>query len=101
MTASERGGFPFLRPERPWFLTRHALQRMTEMGLTRPEVVAVLREADVSWPSYLGRRVAAGGDIAAVFDPRNRAVVTILWHTEEQWARESPPPSPERAQTAA
>jgi hypothetical protein len=72
----------------PWFLSRHALGRMDEMGLSRREVVDVLDRPEASWPSR-GRRIAASGDIAVVYAPENRAVVTILWWTLEPWCRAS------------
>lgn len=71
-----------------WFLTRHALGRMREMGLSRHEVVEVLDHPEVSWPSR-GRRIAAAGDISVVYDPEGSAVVTILWWTLEPWCRAS------------
>lgn len=78
-------------PEQRWFLSRHALERMYQMALERGHVIAVLNEPEISWPSYLGRRVAVSGDVAVVFDPASRAVVTVLWHVDEDWNREPPP----------
>lgn len=74
-----------------WFLSRHALERVNEMHLDRALVVSVLEEPEISWPSHLSRRVAVAGDIAVVFDPGNRAVITVLWHVAEDWTREDPP----------
>lgn len=72
-----------------WFLTRHALLRMREMGVDRAPVVETLDDPETSWPSHQGRRVAVGNGLAVVFDPANHAVVTVLWHTHEEWSRET------------
>ncbi len=83
---------PSAPPEpRRWFLSRHALERVTQMGLNRARVVSVLEEPELTWPSHLDRRVASAGDIAVVFDPGNAVVITVLWHVEEDWTRENPP----------
>lgn len=73
---------------RRWFLTRHALERMNEMGLSRSAVVGTLEHPALTWPTHKERRVAAGNEISVVFDPSNLAVITVLWHTDEEWTRE-------------
>lgn len=65
----------------------HALQRMSEMCLSRSSVVKVLEGPKLTWPTHEGRRIAAGDGISVVFDPSNLAVITVLWHTDEEWTR--------------
>ena len=62
---------------------------MTEMRVDRWRVIATLDDPDASWPAHCGRRIAARNELAVVFDPANHAVVTVLWHTQEEWSRES------------
>ena len=71
---------------RRWFLSLHAVARCREMGLTRTDVVRVLDDPAVSWPSH-GRRVACAGDLAVVFDAQLGVVVTVLWWTQEHYRR--------------
>lgn len=66
-----------------WFLTRHALDRITEMGLTRADVIAVLDQPEVTWTGTITgdeRTVHVAGNLAVV--TRDDVVVTVLWHTE-------------------
>ena len=70
----------------PWFLTMHAIKRCREMSLDRTAVVAVLDDAEITWPSY-GRVVAAKGELAVVHDPTTRVVVTVLWWTQDDYQR--------------
>lgn len=80
-------------PDSPrWFLTMHALQRMSEMHLCRASVVQTLERPELTWPAHEGRRIAAANGIAVVFHPSNLAVITVLWHTDEDWTRESATP---------
>lgn len=61
---------------------------MAEMGVDRVRVIAALDDPDASWPAHCGRRIAARNELAVVFDPADHAVVTVLWHTHEEWSRE-------------
>lgn len=68
----------------PWFITMHALARMVEMGVERPEVVACLDEPELTRRCFpLPRRIATRGRIAVVFDPDRHTVVTVIWATQE------------------
>lgn len=71
-----------------WFLSRHALDRATQMGLDRARVVEALHEPDVEWPSHQGRRIAVRESLAVVFEPASHVVITVLWHTEAEWSRD-------------
>lgn len=64
------------------------------MGLDRANVVEALNDPEVSWPGIDGRRIAARQEIAVVFDPSDLHVVTVLWHTPDEWGRESAGCSP-------
>lgn len=72
-----------------WFVSRHALQRMMEMGLDRRQVVETLDEPDASWPAHQARRIAVRSDLKVVFDPASHVVVTVLWHTQVEWSRQT------------
>jgi hypothetical protein len=69
-----------------WFLCMHALERCREMGLDRAQVVTAIEDAEVTWSSR-GRVVAALGNIAVVFSREGNVVVTVLWRTQDQYAR--------------
>lgn len=71
-----------------WFLSRHALDRATQMGLDRARVVETLDEPEVAWPSHQDRRIAVRESLAVVFDPASHVVITVLWHTEAEWSRD-------------
>lgn len=64
------------------FLTMHALQRCREMIVTRGEVVEVLRQFEVRYPSPQsygpGRTVTVGGRLAVVHTA-DLEVITVLW----------------------
>lgn len=68
----------------PWFITTHALQRMYEMGLSRSTVVFTVEDPDTDAPSTQDPacRLAWKGDLAVVYKPEGRIVVTVLWHGE-------------------
>lgn len=68
----------------PVVLTRHALRRMQEMGVTREEVVTAVRTPGVT---YAGSHhsppetIAIQGRVAVAFQVRSGEVVvlTVLW----------------------
>lgn len=75
---------------RRWTLTRHARERMTEMGVEEVEVYRVLVDPEVEYdqPRYgPTRRMAQRGDLAVAYDSRNGAVITVLWRRVEDWDR--------------
>lgn len=66
-----------------WFLTRHALQRMNEMGLNRARVCAALENPDVTYPDsveHRNRTRHVAGDLVVVTE--RDVVITVLWHLE-------------------
>lgn len=71
-----------------WFLTRHALGRMAEMGLTRTDVVEVVDRPDTDYcDRKVPRRIAKRGDLSVVYDPNTLSIITILLNRVEQWDR--------------
>lgn len=73
---------PPMTGQRP-FLTRHALERCREMGVTRAEVVETLAGFDCRYPSpsHYGpdRYVSAHRRLAVVHTP-DLVVITVLWN---------------------
>ena len=63
---------------RPFIFSSHAEKRLEEMGLTREEVLAVLDRPEIDRPS-IDRRVSSRGELSIVYNPVERAIVTILW----------------------
>ena len=74
-------------------LTRHAAERMVEMGLTLPDVERVLRVWDNRYEQsrYGPDRVMyqRGGLAVATAEPPGEVpvVVSVLWNKKEQWER--------------
>lgn len=71
-----------------WVLTRHALERAVEMGLSRADIVAVLDDPENDYPGdprydRSRRRIATRGALDVVYEPQNRLVVTVLFHGRE------------------
>lgn len=70
-----------------WRFTRHARERMKEMGIERREVLATLVTPETTYRGGLGhppdRAVALRGRLAVVYQVSTRKVVTILWRGEE------------------
>lgn len=66
----------------PWFITHHALMRMREMGLGRRDVVDVLENAELDYPSrqpwHPQCRTAVGRALVVAYDPDVRAVITVM-----------------------
>lgn len=71
-----------------WFLSRHALQRCREMGLTRLDVVAVLDEPEVSYPAGDERTMSIRGDLAVCWI--HDVVISVLWHTPDRTLERNP-----------
>lgn len=63
----------------PWFITLHALDRMNRMHLQRHQLTDVIEQADVDYPDG-AERVAIKGNIAVVYDPVRRSILTVLLH---------------------
>lgn len=66
------------------FLTRHALERALEMGVSRADVEATLADPELTYPQSATlygreRRVHVRAGIGVVADARDGAVVTILY----------------------
>lgn len=77
-----------------WFLTRHALERCQEMGLSREDVTLVLENPDIDYPNR-EQRIASKGNVAVVYD--GDKVVTILYADRDdldaRWDRSSHEPA--------
>ena len=68
------------------FLTRHALQRCLEMGVSRGEVVATLLDYESRYPSdpkYGPNRFVTVGPRLAVVHTDSLEVITVLWKGRE------------------
>lgn len=74
-------------------LTRHAQQRMDEMGLGPIDIEGILDNPEVDYPAHSrygeGARTAQRGQIAVGYklDAGQRIVTTVLIRTQEQYAR--------------
>lgn len=73
---------------RRWFLSKHALERAGEMGLTRADVVRVLNSPDVTYPAGDGRTMSIRNRVAVC--SAREVVVTVLWHTADRTADRNP-----------
>lgn len=74
-------------------LTRHALARMEEFGLSRVDVSELLTDFECRYeqPNYgNGGVVHQRGQWAAVVDPDERVVITILRREIKAWKHETP-----------
>lgn len=68
-----------------YILTKHALDRSVQMGVTRSQVVSVIAEPETDYPGRLDgrseyRRVATRDDLAVVYSPTSSLVITVLWN---------------------
>lgn len=72
-----------MTPEPQWFITRHAMARMTDMKLTRPEVIGVIERPECDYASRDNCRVATQGKLAVVYSPERHSVLTVVWNQEE------------------
>lgn len=72
-------------------LTRHARERMAEMGVGHDEVVTCAHRPDVSWTGtqYNGtpQTTAKRGRITVILNERGDTVITVLWNTTDQYQR--------------
>ncbi len=59
-----------------WFLSKHALDRANEMGLTRSGIVSVLENPDITFPNKRGNFHAVGNGFSVVY--HDDVVVTVL-----------------------
>lgn len=76
------------------WITKHAHDRMQEMGITRNEVFDLLRNPDVTRPSKSGRTeantaVADRYRWAAVYriEDDTFILITLIWRTYDQYDR--------------
>jgi hypothetical protein len=72
-----------------WILTEHAKLRMQEMGLNRVAVGLVANDPEVTYTQgdRGWARVAQRGDLAVVFNPNTREILTVLWRSQERYQR--------------
>lgn len=71
-----------------WRFSRHARERMAQMGLDARDVLAVLLRPEVSYEqSNRDGRVWQRGEISVVTAPVEPVVITILWNRKEDWQR--------------
>lgn len=63
------------------YLTEHARARIAEMGVQEERVLAAVREPVDVARSHRNptARIAYRGPLGVVFDPRDGAVITVLW----------------------
>ena len=70
--------------------TPHGAERAAQMGLTRRDIVDLLREeTTVTWSTFkygAERRVAIAGELAIVMS-KDRRIITVLLHRQERWDR--------------
>ena len=69
-----------------WHLTPHTSHRIEQMGVTEAQVIEVIEDAEVSYPSK-GDLVFQRGQIAVVVAGDDGRVTTVLWRTEEVYQR--------------
>jgi len=65
-----------------WKISQHAHERMTEMGLTRRDVLAAVKHPDLTRPGSRDlpdRQIVVGDDLVVVLAQRDHAIVTVLW----------------------
>ena len=71
-----------------YVLTKHALDRSLEMGVTRERVVSAIEHPETDYPGRPGRRcdqrrVATRDGLAIVYSPTSSLVITVLWDQRE------------------
>ena len=57
----------------------HARLRCQQMGVGTKTVKAVVAAPELDAPTWGGRRVLTGGNLAVVYNPASNEVVTVLW----------------------
>lgn len=83
---------------RQWFFSRHALERMEDMGVKRQEVLDLLAHPETDYRAPVvnghppGRRLARTGNLTVCYDPNGDCVVTVLWNTPDPITRDEPVP---------
>jgi hypothetical protein len=78
-----------------YVLSRHALSRCEEMGLTHADIERVVLHPEVDYCATKNRgvrtsdnqRIAKRGDLSVVYDCRSHTVITVLLNRQEQWDR--------------
>lgn len=73
-----------------WYLSRHALDRMSERGFSEAEVAAALTEPEIVYCQEAygpGRQVRQYGRIGVVVDPVRRTVITVVFRSPASWAQ--------------
>jgi hypothetical protein len=70
-----------------WRFTRHADERLADMGLTRRDVLAVLLRPDVSYQQTRGGQMWQRGPLAVVTSREEPVVITVLWNRKDNWRR--------------
>lgn len=76
-----------------FYLTRHAVERMVEMGLTCDQLAAVLRDYENRYEQGkygAGRVMYQLGALAVATAERpgeRRVVVSVLWNEKAHWTR--------------
>lgn len=68
-----------------YVLTRHALERSHEMGLDRRHIIGAIENPQTDYPSldrrhHQARRIATRDELAVVYAPADRLVITVLWN---------------------
>ncbi len=82
-------------PTHKWRLTPHAHERARDMGVSRDQILEVLREPDYDVPSaaqWYGphRRIATREKIEIVYREDTKLIITILWtRAKKEWYRAS------------
>lgn len=71
-----------------WKFTAHAMDRMTEMGVARNEVLATVVRPEARYDSGFGhpagRGIALRGRLAVVYQKATKEIVTVLWRGEKE-----------------
>jgi hypothetical protein len=70
-----------------WRLSCHARERMHSRGVSVEQVVAVLTDPDLTYPSA-GEVVHTRGRLAVVTNPTTHTVVTFLLTGAEPWSED-------------
>lgn len=70
-----------------WRFTRHARERMAQMGLEVRDVLAVLLRPEVSYQQTRGGQLWQRGAISVVTARDEPVVITVLWNRKDDWQR--------------
>ena len=66
-----------------WVLTKHAHERMEQMGVAFEEVASVLASPEISYPSSTSSVVSSAGRLTIPYNPTTGEVITVLWRSQE------------------